>query len=381
MKRLLLISLSLVLGLSVQATDKAISQLTVAGAISAGDIFVVETNYPTAPSTRTATVTTVFQSAPAIALTNGLASTNFALVTATNVAAVLTNQLVIPTTNQFVAASITNGLATTNYVNTATNGFVTATVTNGLATTNYVNTATNGHVTASITNGLATTNYVNTATNGHIMLLQATNVAAALTNQLVIPTTNTLATTNWVVTYADTNGAGVAAALIATNGLGGSGISATTATNIVVFILTNSPSIPADSVTNCGQSSVSISTNCLSWTGNGPNGKADGQGCATNVSVALDSGAGSHAGYFLIHNTGTPTTLQTTNWGTLTFGVIYSNKPTVCSYPGWATNAGTYLTAWWPKDVTTSNCLICASPSAVLPAANDSGRYAYLIVP
>lgn len=57
--------------------------------------------------------------------------------------------------------SITNGLATTNYVNTATNGLVTASVTNGLATTNFVIDATNGLVTSVVTNGLATTNYVN----------------------------------------------------------------------------------------------------------------------------------------------------------------------------------------------------------------------------
>ena len=40
-------------------------------------------------------------------------------------------------------ASITNGLATTNYVNAATNGFVTSAVTNGLATTNYAKSVTN----------------------------------------------------------------------------------------------------------------------------------------------------------------------------------------------------------------------------------------------
>ena len=48
-------------------------------------------------------------------------------------------------TNGLVGASITNGLASTNYVNAATSG---------LATIGYVNAATNGFVTASITNGL-----------------------------------------------------------------------------------------------------------------------------------------------------------------------------------------------------------------------------------
>ena len=51
-------------------------------------------------------------------------------------------------------------MATTNFV--TSQGYVTASVTNGLATTTYVNTATNGFVTSSVTNGLATTTYVNT---------------------------------------------------------------------------------------------------------------------------------------------------------------------------------------------------------------------------
>jgi hypothetical protein len=72
----------------------------------------------------------------------------------------ITNPPTIPSTNGFVTASITNGLATTNYVQSATNGFVTQVVTNGLATTNYVNSITGGFVTSSVTNGLATTNFV-----------------------------------------------------------------------------------------------------------------------------------------------------------------------------------------------------------------------------
>jgi hypothetical protein len=49
--------------------------------------------------------------------------------------------------------------------------------------------------------------------------------------------------------------------------------------------------------------------------------------------------------------------------------------------PGWATNAGTYLTALQPYDVTTTNVLIRYSPSSATPAANDSAVYEYWIVP
>lgn len=74
--------------------------------------------------------------------------------------------------------SITNGLATTNYVNV---------ITNGLATTNYVNTVTNGLVMQSVTNGLATTNYVNDSgvvvSNGAIIYaMSVTNVGFLRTN-------------------------------------------------------------------------------------------------------------------------------------------------------------------------------------------------------
>ena len=58
-------------------------------------------------------------------------------------------------------------------------GFVTATVTNGLATTAYVQAATNGFVTASVTNGLATTAYVNAATNGMIVSNSASSTMNA----------------------------------------------------------------------------------------------------------------------------------------------------------------------------------------------------------
>ncbi len=144
-----------------------------------------------------------------------LATTNFVLsqnyITATITNGLATVSYVNSVTNGLVTANITNGLATVSYVNIATNGLVTASITNGLATTNfvlsqnyattsvtnglatiaYVNTATNGFVGATITNGLATISYVNTATNGFV----TANI------------TNSLATTNFVLSqnYATTS--------------------------------------------------------------------------------------------------------------------------------------------------------------------------------
>jgi hypothetical protein len=53
----------------------------------------------------------------------------------------ITNPPVIPSTNGYVTAAVTNGLATTNFV--LLQGYATAAVTNGLATTNYVQAITN----------------------------------------------------------------------------------------------------------------------------------------------------------------------------------------------------------------------------------------------
>jgi len=100
------------------------------------------------------------------------------------------------------------------------------------ASSNQVNTATNNILATANANILSATNtfkstvtnIAGSLTNGFINLASATNVASALTNGLattnyVNAITNGLATTNWVKTYADTNGAGIAAALAATNGL------------------------------------------------------------------------------------------------------------------------------------------------------------------
>jgi len=135
-----------------------------------------------------------------------------------------------------------------NFLGAVTN--VASALTNGLATTNYVNTATNGFITL-----VNATNVAGSLTNGFITLNNATNVAAALTNQLVIPTTNQFVSTN-NTTWFDTNGAGVAAALIATNGIA-SGATLSGVTNVV-----NALAAPIEAVTEfTGNSTNTVSQN------------------------------------------------------------------------------------------------------------------------
>jgi len=133
-------------------------------------------------------------------------ATNAFLGTVTNVA----------TGQGYVTSSITNGLASITYVNTATNGFVTATITNGLATTNYINTATNNFgntVAVSLTNannqfigaftgnggGLTNLNF-SSLTNNAAQYYVSTNIPLTTngvflywTNQLTFAPSNALA--------------------------------------------------------------------------------------------------------------------------------------------------------------------------------------------
>jgi hypothetical protein len=266
-----------------------------------------------------------------------------------------------------------------------------------------------------------------TSTN---MLVSMTNVATSVGGGVSLSTV-----TNVAIAISDTNGAAQAAtnnfmvtatniAQSIANGVSGptNGITATTATNIAnsfyiqstnaanlvgvlpqyptVQVATNAPftnailaspdgtnrvwvsSIPLQAITNSGQSLVSVSTNCLTWTGNSwIFGKPDGTGQSTNTTIALLSGSTARAGRLLLHNTGTPSGAVISNVGTLTFGETYASPPMVMIAPGWATNAGTYLTALQPYDVTTTNVLIRYSPSSATPAANDSAVYEYWIVP
>jgi hypothetical protein len=202
------------------------------------------------------------------AITNGLATTNYVNS--------ITNGLA--TTNY--VNSITNGLATTNYAKSVTNnftalvytnpssilytsslpaltnGFVTSSVTNGLATTNYVNSTTQGltnglattNYVNSITNGLATTNYVNSATQGLTNGLATTNYVNSITNGLA--TTNYVnAATNGFVTSSVTNGLATTNYVnAATNGLVTSSITNGLATTNYVNAATNG--LATSSITN-----------------------------------------------------------------------------------------------------------------------------------
>jgi CRISPR/Cas system CMR subunit Cmr6 (Cas7 group RAMP superfamily) len=132
----------------------------------------------------------------------GLNETNFTLVTSNSLSVTFSNQFtaksgtninysqitnapVIPSTNGFVTAAVTNGLATTNFV--LGQGFVTGSITNSLVSIIYLNAATNGFVGANVTNGLATTNYV------LALGLNETNFTLATSNSLSVTYSNQLA--------------------------------------------------------------------------------------------------------------------------------------------------------------------------------------------
>src|SRR6185437_14643312 len=191
-------------------------------------------------------------------LTNGITS-----LATTNPLAVLYTNSLPALTNGFVSSGITNGLASyqslTNYAYpnsnpsnfvtaSITNGLVQASVTNGLATTNWVaqnfltnaavasnalNSAkqpasgilTNLALTGAYTNPIASGLNTYLTTNTGIVSINASN-QTWLTNGLVIPSTNGfvtssitngLASTNYVQSYSDTNGAAQAAFVSSTN--------------------------------------------------------------------------------------------------------------------------------------------------------------------
>jgi len=132
-------------------------------------------------------------------------------------------------------ASITNGLATTNYVKTIVSATNTA---NLIITTNLINTSI-----ATATNGLASTNFVNTAiqaatngltgggggvtTNFVLTSISATNAAnLVITTNLIVAATNQLASTNYVNSAVLSGGATTNFVLTS--------ISATNAANLVI---------------------------------------------------------------------------------------------------------------------------------------------------
>jgi hypothetical protein len=115
-------------------------------------------------------------------ITNGLASTNYVIAATNPIPGWITSA-----TNPIPGwiTSATNPIP--SWITSATSGLVRATITNGLASTNYVIAATNGLVTKTITNGLASISYVNGVTSGiPAMITAATNslVTKAITNGL-----------------------------------------------------------------------------------------------------------------------------------------------------------------------------------------------------
>ena len=288
-------------------------------------------------------------------ITNGLATTNY-VNNATNNLGSAAFVSAVNLTNGFVTASITNGLATTNYVNNATNNlgsaaFVsTATfdaanaaknATNNLGNAAFLsaNTLTNGFVSASITNGLATTNYVNNATNnlGNAAFANTNNIQSALTNYATAVTnglgnaafantnniqssltnyanfvTNGLATTNYVnnatnrlANSAFITSAALTNALVLTND--GRMLSLTNTNNIIygtntgTFIgngygLTNIPSSAIVGGGGGGLSSVTTANSpTINFSGNGTSGSA----LTANVTGVVVTNGGSFTAYTL----------------------------------------------------------------------------------
>jgi hypothetical protein len=111
-----------------------------------------------------------------------------------------------PATNGYVDQTITNGLATTAYVNAATNATVILATNifanlSGPSQSNFISSvrlAGSNYVTASITNGLATTAYVDAATNTPLITV-ASNVVRQIVTQLAA--TNTTANTNITLNF------------------------------------------------------------------------------------------------------------------------------------------------------------------------------------
>jgi len=134
-------------------------------------------------------------------ITNGLATTNFVLtqISATNGANLTTTtNLVVAATNNFTTLVYTNPSAIlyTSSLPALTNGFVTSSITNGLATTNFVLTQISATNSANLT---TTTNLVVAATNNFTTVVYSNPVVFLYTNSLP-GLTNGLASTNFVNT-------------------------------------------------------------------------------------------------------------------------------------------------------------------------------------
>ena len=174
-------------------------------------------------------------------ITNGLASTNYVNNSINNIPQVTSTQTVqniisvVSSTGNYYSATIVIGLQSnlivnaypnsnpSNYVpQNITNGFVTSSVTNGLASVVYVDNATQNLAQISITNSLATVPFVTNQIN--ILSVSDSNYVNSATNNLWIATTNLnvlstngLAKTSYVTNQISLSTQGLASVSYVTN--------------------------------------------------------------------------------------------------------------------------------------------------------------------
>ena len=119
--------------------------------------------------------------------TNGLATINYV----NSISGIVSNGVVSFVTNNYIMAT-----STTNLVKSATNNFTSLVYTNAYSVlyTNILPGLTNGFVTQSVTNGLASTNYVNSisgiVSNGVVSFVTNSYITASATTNLVKSATN-----------------------------------------------------------------------------------------------------------------------------------------------------------------------------------------------
>jgi hypothetical protein len=260
-------SASNVLALAKQPASTILTNLAITGAftnkLAAGQNFQLTTNL---------SGDTVFLNATnQTFLTNGMTATAFL----PSGSVVLTNQL-SGLTNGFIGPAITNGFATlqamTNYAYPTSNPslFVTALITNGFATTNFVQSsiaASNAVLNTSILSAIASTNAASLSTTTNVVLalgLASTNFAG----QIGLNSTNfTMATSNSIVTNSLSQLQQTNAALTAAmNGLFGA------ATNGLFVATTNGNATSLSALVNLNLGSKTnflISTNIIGIVGSG----------------------------------------------------------------------------------------------------------------
>jgi hypothetical protein len=200
----ILISLFLLVTLSLSAQQSVVpaSHYPLTNQVNSSDVFLIIVPGIT---NRTIASSNLFGALLAVSSYGGF-----------NVTTNIGNQLVVTMTNG-VATNLTvlgtfTSTNNTAAIQLATNGLVTSTITNGLATTNFVKSITNGLATTNfvntITNGLATTNYVNTATNnfGRTVPVSMTNWANQFTGIYTFPSNAAPVVTGSNVVFWNSNG-------------------------------------------------------------------------------------------------------------------------------------------------------------------------------